>query len=67
MRRFAAAVLSFSLASAPISADASPRVAAPVEDTEQLGGSPVLVIVLIAAVLAALIAVVSDDNDAVSP
>jgi hypothetical protein len=67
MRLILSPIVATALAVAPVSAGAMERTPAPLEDSEELGRSPILTIVLIAALLGALILVVSDSDNPVSP
>lgn len=66
-RNVAAAAAALTLAAAPAVAQAAPqRTAAPTEEGSELGGSWLLAILAFAAIIAALVIALGDDNDAVS-
>lgn len=67
MRSILVAIMTAGLVIAPISATAAARTTAPVDESEHLKGSPILVIVLIALILGALVVALSDSTDPVSP
>jgi hypothetical protein len=64
MTKVLAAALATSLILSSATANAAPRAPAPIDEAEGLGGSPFLVIGLVALVLAGLIVLLSDSEDA---
>jgi hypothetical protein len=69
IRSFVLTAAAASLAVAPLAAQAAPvRAAAPVaEDSEALGGSPFLVPIILAVVLALAIVLITDGEEPTSP
>jgi hypothetical protein len=69
LRRLTIGVAAAVLTAAPIAAQAAPqRMPAPVSaESEELGGSPFLIIALIAIALALGVVALSDGDDPVSP
>ena len=64
MRKVLLPLLSACLAFTSVAASAAPRTPAPVSDSEELGGSPWLVIILLAVAVGGFIALISDSEDA---
>jgi hypothetical protein len=67
-RNLAAAAAAMTLLAAPVAAQAATeRAAAPVEQGSELASGWVLGILALAAIIAAIVIAVGDDNDPVSP